>query len=252
MKTRHVKVLLVTGGGTGIGAATCLRAAELGYAVCVNYRQSRIGADETVREINSLGAEAFSVQADVSVESEVVDLFAAIDKRFGPVTHLVNNAGVLESQIRVQDVTAHRLARIFATNVTGSFLCCREAIKRMSTRHGGQGGLIVNVSSAASRLGSAGEYVDYAASKGAIDTLTIGLANEVAAEGIRVNAVRRAFIHTGIHARGGEPGRIERPRKQFPLGRGGTPEEVAHAILWLLSSDASYTTGGFIDLAGGK
>ena len=210
---------------TGHCSEIAMTAADLRYTICVNYRQSRIGADETVREINSLGAEAFSVQADVSVESEVLDLFAAIDRRLGPVTHLVNNAGVLESQIRVQDVTADRLARIFATNVTGSFLCCREAIKRMSTRHGGQGGSIVNVSSAASRLGSAGEYVDYAASKGAI-TLTIGLANEVAGEGIRVNAVRPAFIHTGIHARGGEPGRIERLRRQIPLGRGGLPRKL--------------------------
>lgn len=252
MEKKHEKVLLVTGGGTGIGAATCLRAASLGYAICVNYRQSRTEADEIVRKATSSGADAFAVQADVSVETEVVALFAAIDRRLGPVTHLVNNAGILESQTRVEEVTAGRLTRIFATNVTGTFLCCREAIKRMSIRHGGRGGVIVNVSSAASRLGSAGEYVDYAASKGAIDTLTVGLANEVAAEGIRVNAVRPAFIHTGIHARGGEPGRIERVKHGIPLGRGGTPEEVANAILWLLSSESSYTTGGFIDLAGGK
>lgn len=246
------RVMIVTGGGRGIGAATASLAAGRGYSVCVNYRQNRDAAEALVRDIRDSGGEAIAVPADVASESEVVRLFQEVDAQLGSVTALVNNAGILERQMRVEEMDSGRLTRILTTNVTGSFLCAREAVRRMSTRNGGRGGAIVNVSSAASRLGSAGEYVDYAASKGAIDTLTIGLSREVAAEGIRVNAVRPAFIHTDIHAAGGEPDRIERLRSSIPLQRGGQPEEVAQAILWLLSDEASYVTGAFIDLAGGR
>lgn len=246
------KVLVVTGGGRGIGSATARLAAARGYAVCVNYKTRRDAADAVVHEIRVKGGTAIAVAADVSVEAEVETLFQVVDEQLGPLSALVNNAGILEQQMRVEDVDAARLHRIFATNVVGAFLCAREAVKRMSTQRGGQGGAIVNVSSAASRLGSAGEYVDYAASKGAIDTLTIGLSREVAAEGIRVNAVRPAFIYTSMHGDGGEPGRVDRIKASLPMKRGGHPAEVAHAILWLLSEEASYTTGTFIDLAGGK
>ncbi|MBA4742194.1 MAG: SDR family oxidoreductase [Azoarcus sp.] len=245
-------VLLITGASRGIGAATARLAAERGHAVCVNYRRDTAGAQALVSEIEASGGRAIAVQADVAIEADVVRLFETVDAQLGPLTALVNNAGVLERQGRVEDIDAARLARIFATNVTGAFVCAREAVRRMSTRHGGRGGAIVNVSSIAARLGAAGEYVDYAASKGALDTLTLGLAREVAAEGIRVNAVRPGLIHTGIHADGGEPGRVERIAPSLPMGRGGTPEEVAQAILWLLSSDASYATGSFIELGGGR
>jgi len=246
------KVLLITGGATGIGAATARLAAERGYAVCVNYRQSAEAAEALVSAIVSGGGEAIAVQADVGLEEDVVRLFKRVEGDLGPLTALVNNAGILEKQCRVEDITAERLSRILQTNVIGTFLCCREAVRRMSTKVGGGGGCIVNVSSADSRLGSAGEYVDYAASKGAMDTLTIGLAGEVAGERIRVNAVRPAFIETEIHAKGGEPGRLDRLKEAIPLKRGGKPEEVAAAILWLLSDESSYSTGGFIDVAGGK
>ena len=209
-------------------------------------------AEAVVDEIRSNNGDAIAVAADVSREAEVIDLFKQVDAQLGTVTALVNNAGILEKQIRVVDVDAARLQRIFAVNVIGCFLCAREAVRRMSILRGGNGGAIVNVSSAASRLGAAGEYVDYAASKGAIDTLTIGLSREVAGEGIRVNAVRPAFIYTNMHASGGEPGRVDRIKASLPMKRGGYPVEVAHAILWLLSDEASYTTGTFIDLAGGK
>lgn len=245
-------VMLVTGGGRGIGAATAILAARRGYAVCVNYRRDRDAASEVVRRIEADEGTAVAVAADVSQESEVVRLFGTLDATLGPITALVNNAGILEPQSRVEDMTADRLHRVLATNVVGYFLCAREAVRRMSTRHGGRGGAIVNVSSAASRLGSAGEYVDYAASKGATDTMTIGLAQEVATEGIRVNAVRPAFIHTDIHAAGGEPGRVERVAPTVPMRRGGHPDEVARAILWLLSDEASYSTGAFIDVSGGR
>jgi NAD(P)-dependent dehydrogenase (short-subunit alcohol dehydrogenase family) len=246
------KVLLVTGASRGIGAATARMAATRGYRVCINYLHSAAEAQALATQIVAAGGEAFACRADVSREDEVLALFERVDREFGPLHALVNNAGILERQMRVADMDGARLQRVMATNVVGSFLCAREAVRRMSTSAGGAGGAIVNVSSAASRLGSAGEYVDYAASKGAIDSLTIGLAKEVAADAIRVNAVRPAFIHTDIHARGGEPGRIERLQGGIPMQRGGTPEEVAQAILWLLSEQASYVTGTFIDLAGGK
>ncbi len=246
------KVIVITGASRGIGAATARLAAARGYAVCVNYLKNRAAAEAVVAEIESAGGQAIAVAADVAAETEVVRLFEAVDRQLGTVTALVNNAGILETQMRVDEMDAARLGRIFAANVTSCFLCAREAVRRMSSQYGGSGGAIVNVSSAASRIGSAGEYVDYAASKGAVDTLTIGLAREVATEGIRVNAVRPGFIYTDIHASGGEPGRVDRVKEFVPMKRGGRPEEVATAILWLLSDEASYATGTFIDLAGGR
>ena len=246
------KVIVVTGASRGIGAATARLAAARGYAVCVNYLKNRAAANAVVDDIELAGGQAIAVAADVASETEVVKLFKTVDQQLGTVTALVNNVGILETQMRVEDMDAARLNRVFAANITSCFLCAREAVRRMSSRHGGSGGAIVNVSSAASRLGAAGEYVDYAASKGAIDTLTIGLSREVATEGIRVNAVRPGFIYTDIHASGGEPGRVDRVKDSVPMKRGGRPEEVAHAILWLLSDEASYATGTFIDLAGGR
>ncbi len=246
------KVLIVTGGSRGIGAAAAQLGAAQGYAVCISYLSRRAAADEVVGAIERAGGKAIAVQADVASEADVLRLFETVDSRLGAVTALVNNAGILERQMRVEDMDAARLNRILTTNVTGSFLCAREAVRRMSTRRGGAGGAIVNVSSAASRLGSPGEYVDYAASKGAIDTLTIGLAKEVAAEGIRVNAVRPGVIRTEIHASGGEPGRVDRVKDGVPMKRGGEAMEVANAILWLLSEQASYTTGALVDVAGGR
>jgi NAD(P)-dependent dehydrogenase (short-subunit alcohol dehydrogenase family) len=245
-------VILVTGGSRGIGAATALLAAQRGYAVCVNYRSNQAAAQRVVQAIEAGGGKAVAVQADVSVEADVGRLFATCDAALGPLTALVNNAGILETQMRVETLDAARLHRVFATNIVGPFLCAKEAVLRMSTKRGGRGGAIVNVSSGASRLGSPNEYVDYAASKGALDTMTIGLSREVAEEGIRVNAVRAGFIYTEMHASGGEPNRVDRVKEIVPMKRGGRPEEVAHAILWLLSDEASYTTGAFIDVAGGK
>ena len=245
-------VVIITGAGRGIGAATALLAAQRGYSVCVNYRSNQAAAERVVNAIESAGGRAIGVQADVSVESEVEKLFETCDQALGRLTALVNNAGILETQMRVDSMDSARLRRVFATNVIGPFICAREAVRRMSTRRGGSGGAIVNVSSGASRLGAAGEYVDYAASKGAMDTLTIGLATEVADEGIRVNAVRAGYIYTEMHACGGEPGRVDRVKEFVPMKRGGTAEEVAHAILWLLSRDASFTTGSFIEVTGGK
>jgi NAD(P)-dependent dehydrogenase (short-subunit alcohol dehydrogenase family) len=246
------RVLLVTGGSRGIGAAIARLGAARGYAVAVNYRSRRDAADGVVADIAAAGGRAVAIQADVAIESDVVSLFAACDRELGPVSALVNNAGILETQMRVEAMDAARITRILATNVVGSFLCAREAVRRMSTRLGGRGGGIVNVSSGAARHGSPGEYVDYAASKGAIDTFTIGLAQEVAPDGIRVNAVRPGFIYTEMHASGGEPARVDRVKAFVPLRRGGQPEEVAHAVLWLLSDEAGFTTGSFIDVTGGR
>ena len=246
------KVLIVTGGSRGIGAATARLAAERGYAVCVNYVSNRKAADSVVSDIERGGGRAIAVAADVASEPDVVRMFEAVDRSLGRITALVNNAGTLEKQMRVEQMDAGRLTRMFAANAIGCFLCAREAVKRMSTRHGGSGGAIVNVSSGAARLGSPNEYVDYAACKGAIDTFTIGLAREVAEEGIRVNAIRPGHIYTEIHALGGEPGRVDRVKHSVPMKRGGQPEEAARAILWLLSDEASFSTGTFIDVTGGR
>jgi NAD(P)-dependent dehydrogenase (short-subunit alcohol dehydrogenase family) len=244
--------MVVTGGSRGIGAATAKLAAKRGYAVCVNYRENRTAADSVVESIEQSGGQAIAVAADVSSEADVVRLFEQTDEQLGKATALINNAGIVNRQMRVDQVNAARLNRIFATNITGCFLCAREAVRRMSTKYGGSGGMIVNVSSGAIRLGAPGEYVDYAASKGAIETLTVGLAREVAEEGIRVNAVRPGFIYTDIHASGGEADRIERVKGLVPMKRGGQADEVANAILWLVSEEASYVAGAIIDVAGGK
>lgn len=246
------RVLVVTGGSRGIGAATARLAARQGYALALSYRENREAAEEVAAGIRAGGGEALALQADVSSEAQVLELFAAVDRAWGRLDALVNNAGILEAQMRLEAMSAERLQRVFATNVIGAMLCAREAVRRMSTRYGGQGGAIVNVSSAAARLGSAGEYVDYAASKGALDTFTLGLAKEVAAEGIRVNAVRPGLIHTDIHASGGEPGRVDRLAATVPMGRGGRAEEVAAAILWLLGEEAAYVTGALLDVSGGR
>jgi NAD(P)-dependent dehydrogenase (short-subunit alcohol dehydrogenase family) len=246
------KIMIITGASRGIGAATALKAAEQGYIVCINYLRDHDAANTIVRKIHGKNGKALAICADVSQEAEVEKLFQTVDDKFGRVNALVNNVGILEQKIRLDQMTMSRLNKIFTTNITSHFLCAREAVKRMSTQYGGNGGTIVNVSSAASRLGSAGEYIDYAASKGAIDTLTIGLAREVANEGIRVNCVRPGFIYTDIHASGGEPNRVDRIKDQIPMKRGGTPEEVANTILWLLSDEATYVTGTFIDVAGGR
>ena len=246
------KVLIVTGGSRGIGAATARLAAERGYAVCVNYRKNRAAADALVSEIQAAGAKALAVAADVASEADVVRLFETVDGQLGVLTALVNNAGILEKQTRVEQIDTARLDRVFATNVRGAFLCAREAVRRMSTAHGGAGGAIVNLSSRAAQLGAPGEYVDYAASKAAVEALTIGLAREVAGEGIRVNGVRPGIIYSEIHADGGEPGRVDRLGPTLPMRRGGDAIEVARAILWLLSDEASYSTASFIDVAGGR
>lgn len=246
------KIMLITGGSRGIGAATAVLAATRGYDVGVNYRSDKAAAESVASAVRAAGGKAVTLQADVADESQVMTMFGELDATLGRLDVLVNNAGILERQARVEALDADRLARILATNVIGSFVCAREAVRRLSTRHGGNGGAIVNVSSVAARLGSPGEYVDYAASKGAMDTMTIGLAAEVAGEGIRVNAVRPGFIYTDMHASGGEPGRVDRVKHAVPLQRGGTAEEVAAAILWLASDEAAYSTGAFIDIAGGK
>ena len=244
--------VIITGGSRGIGAATAILAAARGYGVVFSYLRNRAAAERVVAEIEGTGGRAAALAADVSREQDVERLFEFAERTLGPVSALVNNAGILETQTRVEHMSVDRLRRVFATNVLGSFLCCREAVRRMSRRHGGRGGAIVNVSSGASRLGSPGEYVDYAASKGAIDTLTLGLAREVAEDGIRVNAVRPGFICTEIHASGGEPDRVDRVKTTVPMRRGGQAQEGACAILWLLSDEASYSTGAFIDVTGGK
>jgi NAD(P)-dependent dehydrogenase (short-subunit alcohol dehydrogenase family) len=244
--------LIVTGGSRGIGAETAKLAAARGFAVCVNYRKNQAAAEAVVSAIKASGGTALAVGADVAVEADVVRLFETVDATFGPLTALVNNAGILEKQTRVEQIDAARIDRVFATNVRGAFICAREAVRRMSTRHGGAGGAIVNVSSRAAQLGAPGEYVDYAASKAALDAMTIGLAREVAAEGIRVNGVRAGIIYTEIHADGGEPNRVDRLGPTLPMQRGGEAIEVARAILWLLSEEASYSTASFIDVAGGR
>ena len=246
------RVVMVTGASRGIGAATARLAAKAGYDVCLNYVRNREAAEAVACEARALGVRAIAVAADVGEEREVVRLFEECDRALGRLTALVNNAGILEHHMRVEDMDGGRLQRVMNTNIVGSFLCAREAVRRMSTKRGGKGGSIVNISSVAARLGAPDEYVDYAASKGAIDTLTVGLAKEVAQEGIRVNAVRPGPIHTDIHASGGEPNRIERIKGAIPMKRGGDPEEVAHAILWFLSDEASYTTGALLDVAGGR
>jgi NAD(P)-dependent dehydrogenase (short-subunit alcohol dehydrogenase family) len=246
------KTILITGSSRGIGASTALLAAKKGYNVCVNYLGNQIAAKKIVDQIVMNGGKATAYKADVTCESDVISMFSKIDTDYGQLTALVNNAGILETQSRVDSMDIQRILKVINNNVISYFLCSKEAIKRMSTIYGGKGGAIVNVSSLASKTGSPNEYVDYAASKGAIDSLTIGLSKEVAEEGIRVNAVRPGFIYTDIHASGGEPNRVDRIKNLVPMKRGGQPEEVAMAILWLLSDEASYSTGTFIDVAGGR
>ena len=246
------KVVLITGGSRGIGAAAALLAARQGFAVAVNYASNSMAAEAVVRQIREAGGQALSVQADVAKEREVLAMFETVDAKLGRLNALVNNAGVVDQTTRVDSITLERLQRMFEINVFGSFLCAREAVKRMSTRYGGSGGSIVNVSSAAARLGSPGQYVDYASAKGAIDTFTLGLAKEVAAEGIRVNAVRPGVIETDIHASGGLPNRARDVAPQVPMQRAGTAREVAESIVWLLGDQASYTTGALLDVAGGR
>lgn len=246
------EVMLVTGASRGIGAATAVLAAERGYDVAIGYRQDPEAAESVAGQVRDHGARAVTVQADVADEDDVERMFAAVDAGLGTPAVLVNNAGWLGLQMRLDEMAAERVERTLRINVLGVFLCCRAAVRRMSTRHGGAGGRIVNVSSAASRLGSGGEYVDYAASKAAVDTMTLGLAHEVAEDGIRVNAVRPGIVYTRIHALGGEPGRVDRLKARVPMKRGGEPGEVARAILWLASDESSYTTGSFLDVAGGR
>ena len=243
-----MKTLIVTGGSRGIGAATARLAGQRGYAVCVNYLQDRAAAEKVVATV----PKAIAVQADIGVEEEVVRLFERVDREMGGLVALVNNAATLEPQMRLEQMDGARMQRMFATNAIGTMLCSREAVRRMSKRRGGAGGAIVNVSSGAARWGSPNEYVDYAATKGAVDTFTVGLASEVAGDGIRVNAVRPGFIYTEMHARGGEPGRVDRVKTAVPMQRGGQPEEVAAAILWLLSDEASFVTGAVLDVSGGR
>lgn len=246
------RVMLITGASRGIGAATAKLAAARGYDLCLNYREQSTAADALVEEIRANGGRAIAVQADMADEAQVLQLFASLDQAFGRLDVLVNNAGMLERQMRLEQMDLARWQRVFAVNVFGSFLCCREAVKRMSTRYGGRGGAIVNLSSVAASLGAPDEYIDYAAAKGSIDSMTCGLAKEVAAEGIRVNAVRPGVIDTEIHASGGEPQRVARVSRSVPMGRGGRAEEVAEAILWLASDQASYTSGALLDISGGR
>ncbi|MCE5364819.1 SDR family oxidoreductase [Pseudomonas anguilliseptica] len=246
------KVMLITGASRGIGAATAKLAAAQGYALCLNYHRQQAAAEALANEITQAGGQAIAVQADVADEGQVLQLFAQLDRHFGRLDVLVNNAGILEPQMRLEQMELARWQRVFAANVFGSFLCCREAITRMSTRQGGSGGAIVNLSSVAAKLGAPGEYIDYAAAKGAIDSMTLGLAKEVAADGIRVNAVRPGVIETEIHASGGEPDRVARVSQSVPMGRGGLASEVAEAVLWLASEQASYTSGALLDVSGGR
>lgn len=247
-----MKTMIVTGASRGIGAATAALAAENAFAVVVNYNRNKAAAERVVAEIISKGGKAAAIQADISREEEVLRLFSETDRLFGNLKSLINNAGILDQQMRLEEMNVGRLNRIFSANITGQLICAREAIKRMSLKNGGQGGTIVNVSSIAAKTGAPNEYIDYAVSKGAIDTFTIGLSKEVAAEGIRVNGVRPAFIYTDIHADGGEAGRVDRIKENIPMKRGGTAQEVAEAILWLASEKSSYSTGTFIDITGGR
>ena len=245
-------VVLITGGSRGIGAATAVLLAKAGWDVVLSFRSDEAAAEQVVGACVESGARAIAVRSDVAIEDDVVGLFRAVDDQFGSLRGLVNNAGVVDRKSRVDEMSQERLARMMAVNVIGPFLCAREAVRRMSTRYGGHGGVVVNVGSAASRLGSPAEYVDYAASKGALDTMTIGLAKEVAEEGIRVNAVRPGLVRTEIHASGGQPGRAERLAEAVPVKRPGEAEEIAHAIAWLCSEDASYVTGALLDVSGGR
>lgn len=246
------KVIVITGASRGIGAATARLAAREGYRICINYVSDDEAAQRVLAEVRELGAEAITVKADVSVEDEIIHLFQRVDAELGPVTALVNNAGTIGQKNQVEQMSEFRLLKLMKTNVVGPILCSKHALLRMSKRHGGQGGSIVNVSSVAARLGSPNEYVDYAASKGALDTFTVGLAKEVADDGIRVNAVRPGYIFTDFHALSGDPERVSKLEPSIPMGRGGQAEEVAEAIIWLLSDKASYATGSFIDLGGGR
>ena len=242
-----MKVLVVTGGGRGIGAATARLAARSGYRVCVNYRKEKDAAETLAREIGGL-----AIQGDVASEADVVRLFQSVDEKLGRVNVLVNNAGIVDRGARLESMSAERIQRMLAVNVLGSFLCAREAVKRMSKRNGGAGGAIVNLSSIAAKLGAPGEYVDYAAAKGAIDTFTVGLAKEVGADGIRVNCVRPGVIRTEIHLSSGDPARVDRIGSAAPLGRAGEADEVARTILWLASDEASYISGALLDVSGGR
>lgn len=244
--------MLITGGSRGIGAATALQAAERGWAVAISYLGNASAAEAVVAQIRDKGGKALAVQADVGIDADVMRLFKTVDDQLGRLTSLVNNAGMLELQTRLDQMDLARWQRVFNANVFGSFLCAKQAVLRMSTRHGGEGGTIVNVSSAAARIGSPNEFIDYAAAKGAVDSMTIGLAKEVAAEGIRVNAVRPGLIYTDIHASAGEPGRVDRAKAGVPMQRGGSAAEVAEAIVWLASQQSSYVTGTLLDVTGGR
>ena len=246
------EVMLITGASRGIGAACAVLAAERGFDVAIGYRHDAGAAESVAGEARAHGARTATVRADVASEDDVERMFATVDAELGPLSVLVNNAGTLDLQMRLDEMTVERVERTLRVNVLGVFLCCRAAVRRMSTRRGGAGGRIVNVSSAAARLGSAREYIDYAASKGAVDTMTVGLANEVAEEGIRVNAVRPGIIYTELHAQGGEPGRVDRLKSIIPMKRGGEAAEVARAVLWLASQESSYCTGSFVDVSGGR
>ncbi len=245
-------VILITGGSRGVGAATARLAAARGYDVAISFVSNEAAANSVAADVDAMGRQALAVRADSADPAQIESLFAAIDQRFGRLDVLVNNAAMLSRQSRLEDLGFERMQRIFAVNAIGPMLCAQQAVRRMSHRHGGQGGVVINISSAAARLGSPNEYVDYASSKGALETFTTGLAKEVAREGIRVCCIRPGHIYTDMHADGGEPGRVDRVKDSIPMGRGGQPGEVARAILWLASEEASFVTGTFLDVTGGK